>query len=127
MEPHHGGDDGVRRRTLLQHRDILPDSDRRDLDDNNYSARGEVILLIHIKTTHIITSLLPEVPDVCPNILSPKTILIIRWYHSSWASPSGVILLGGGSNSGRTSERIQEDGTSVSGFPLEYDIGYNMR
>merc|ERR1712066_317884 len=55
--------------------------------------------------------------------MTTTTLLEERWYHSSWASPSGVILLGGGSNSGRTSERIQEDGTSVSGFPLEYDIG----
>ena len=48
-------------------------------------------------------------------------ILIIRDDHSSWASPSGVRLLGGVVISG-TSERIQEDGTSVSGFPLEYDL-----
>jgi len=49
------------------------------------------------------------------------TLLEWRLWHSSWASPSGVILLGG-INSRRTSERIQEDGTSVSGFPLEYDL-----
>merc|ERR1711973_445306 len=51
------------------------------------------------------------------------TLLGARWGHSSWASPSGVILLGGGW-SPRTSERIQEDGTSVSGFPLEYPLNY---
>merc|ERR1712066_235474 len=49
------------------------------------------------------------------------TLLEDRYYHSSWASPSGVILLGGWSSPG-TSERIQEDGTSVSGFPLEYSL-----
>merc|ERR1719295_461938 len=50
------------------------------------------------------------------------TLLEERFHHSSWASPSGVILLGGSYSSSRTSERIQEDGTSVSGFPLEYDL-----
>merc|ERR1719204_2357989 len=51
------------------------------------------------------------------------TLLEDRYYHSSWASPSGVILLGGRYNPNlRTSGRIQEDGTSVSGFPLEYDL-----
>merc|ERR1719300_1802563 len=49
------------------------------------------------------------------------TLLDERDDHSSWASPSGVILLGG-EGSPRTSERIQEDGTSVSGFPLEYSL-----
>ena len=49
-------------------------------------------------------------------------ILIIRDDHSSWASPSGVRILGG--NDLRTSERIQEDGTSVRGFTLEYDLEY---
>jgi len=50
------------------------------------------------------------------------TMLEPRTYHSSWASPSGVILLGGVERDSRlTSERIQEDGTSVSGFPLEYN------
>ena len=79
--------------------------------------------LCHIMTQYHLASL---VPDICPTILSPITILIIRYWHSSWASPSGVILLGGGW-SPRTSERIQEDGTSVSGFPLEYDLEYNLR
>ena len=52
----------------------------------------------------------------------------MRAYHSSWASPSGVILLGGVPHPNyRTSERIQEDGTSVSGFNLEYSLEYNMR
>merc|ERR1711874_279780 len=44
-----------------------------------------------------------------------------RYYHSSWASPSGVILLGG-ENSTRNSERIQDDGTSTDSFSLGYDL-----
>ena len=119
MEPQHGGDDGVRRRTLHQHRDILPDSDRRDLADNNYSARGEVILLRYKHDTHYHFASL--VPDICPIIVSQIIILIIRVYPSSWASPSGVRLLGGW-GSERTSERIQEDGSSVRGFTLEYPL-----
>jgi len=51
------------------------------------------------------------------------TLLEERDEHSSWASPSGVILLGG-EGSPRTSERIQEDGTSVSGFTLEHSLLY---
>ena len=68
-----------------------------------------------------------HVPDICPTIHSLITILIIRFYHSSWASPSGVRLLGGNGNltsSLWTSEMILEDGTSVSSFPLEYDLEY---
>ena len=38
-------------------------------------------------------------------------ILIIREGHFSWASPSGVILMGGYS-SPKTTEKIQQDGTS---------------
>ena len=53
--------------------------------------------------------------------LFASLILTIRRDHSSWASPSGAMLLGG-LYSKNTSERIQEDGTSVSGFPLDYDL-----
>ena len=49
-------------------------------------------------------------------------ILIIRYEHVSWASPSGTILMGGsGSGSLRTSEKIDESGTSSYSFDLEYD------
>ena len=49
-------------------------------------------------------------------------ILIIRRYHVSWASPSGTILMGGGgSGSLRTSEKIDESGTSSYSFDLKYD------
>jgi len=48
------------------------------------------------------------------------TLLEDRFYHSSWASPSGVRILGG-----ETSEKIQDDGTSVRDFDLEYSIGFS--
>ena len=47
-------------------------------------------------------------------------IPIIRAFHSSWASPSGIILIGG-QYSGTTSEKIQEEGTSSYNFDLEYN------
>ena len=43
--------------------------------------------------------------------------------HVSWASPSGTILMGGSilkGSSGRTSEKIDESGTTSYGFDLEY-------
>ena len=67
----------------------------------------------HVDTSHV--------SDDCPLLVSPIMITIIRYGHSSWASPSGVILLGGGS-SPRTSERIQDDGTSTDSFSLGYDL-----
>jgi len=51
------------------------------------------------------------------------TLLEERVDHSSWASPSGIILLGGrgySSSSSRTSEKIGEDGTSRYSFQLNY-------
>ena len=44
--------------------------------------------------------------------------LIIRLYPSSWASPSGLILLGGVDS--RATEKIQEDGTSTASYSLKY-------
>merc|ERR1719378_1971379 len=49
------------------------------------------------------------------------TLLKERYHHSSWASPSGVRILGGHGGPW-TSERIQEDGTSVGGFTLEFPL-----
>jgi len=43
-----------------------------------------------------------------------------RHSHVSWASPSGTILMGGW-DSRRTSEKIDESGTSSYSFNLEYD------
>ena len=49
------------------------------------------------------------------------TLLQARVHHSSWASSSGVILLGGRDlNSSQTTERIQQNGTSVGSFDLKY-------
>ena len=48
-------------------------------------------------------------------------ILNLRVGHCSWASPSGLILLGG-YDSRRTTEMIQENGTSAYSFTLEYDL-----
>ena len=42
-----------------------------------------------------------------------------RWYHSSWASPRGVMLMGGPS-SDTTSEILTEDGDTTPGFTLNY-------
>ena len=44
-------------------------------------------------------------------------ILIIRAAHSSWNSPSGVILLGGRYDSGGSSIN-----TTTSSFDLEYSV-----
>lgn len=50
------------------------------------------------------------------------TLLERRVGHSSWASPSGLTILIGGDGSAATTEKIQEDGTSVKSFDLKYDI-----
>ena len=47
-------------------------------------------------------------------------IIIIRFYHCSWDSPAGVILMGG-YHSPRTTEKILQDGTSTASFDLKYD------
>ena len=44
----------------------------------------------------------------------------VRYIYSSWASPSGMILLGG-LFSRRTTEKIGEDGTSTYSFELKYN------
>ena len=49
-------------------------------------------------------------------------IIIIRSGHSSWDSPAGVILMGGQYYSAtKTTEKIQQDGTSSYSFDLKYD------
>merc|ERR1711971_446498 len=53
------------------------------------------------------------------------TLLQERQYHVSWASPSGLIIMGGrASASKETSEKIMENGTSIDSFPLEYDTAH---
>ena len=44
-----------------------------------------------------------------------------RWEHSSWASPRGVMLMGGYS-SGTTTDILTEDGDTIPGFTLDYRI-----
>ena len=46
--------------------------------------------------------------------------LNIRYGHSSWASPSGTILMGG-EGSQKTTEKIQQNGTSSYSFELKYE------
>ena len=46
-------------------------------------------------------------------------IIIIRNGHTNWASPSGLMLLGGVYIE-KTTEKIQEDGTSTDSFDLKY-------
>merc|ERR1719219_938055 len=61
----------------------------------------------------------------CLTLTSPgtwektSTLLNARLRHSSWASPSGLILLGG-TDSQTTTEKIQENGTSTQSFGLKY-------
>jgi len=43
-----------------------------------------------------------------------------RWDHSSWDSPAGVILMGGGGSLG-TTDKILQDGSANASFPLKYD------
>ena len=52
---------------------------------------------------------------------SYNIILTIRWKSSSWASPSGIILMGG-DVSDKTTEQIQEDGTSTYSFALKHAL-----
>ena len=54
-------------------------------------------------------------------ILQPINV-IERFQHTSWASPSGVILLGGQTNQTRiiATEKIEADGTSDFSFDLKY-------
>ena len=45
-----------------------------------------------------------------------------RYEHKSWATASGVYLIGGyGSGVRRTSEKVKDDGSVEEGFSLKYD------
>ena len=44
----------------------------------------------------------------------------VRWGHVSWATASGLYLMGG-DNSGWDSELVKEDGSVKDGFPLQYN------
>ena len=56
-------------------------------------------------------------------LLSSKLIiiLIIRSRHSSWNSPSGLLVMGGLSSE-KTTEKIEQNGTSTYSFQLQNDI-----
>ena len=104
--------------------DILPHFDRCRLGENKYTARGEVILQLNINnrleiTFRLLSSLIFLTVLVSSRLIC-NTIFIIRSLHSSWASPSGIILMGG-SGSKRTTEIIQEDGTSIISIDLQYN------
>ena len=44
-----------------------------------------------------------------------------RYYHSSWVTPDGDILLIGGYYSRTTTEIVYQDGTSIRSFDLKYN------
>ena len=47
-----------------------------------------------------------------------------RWEHSAWASPAGVVLLGGANSDPSTSSELLSDSTGTSSvyFPLKYAV-----
>jgi len=47
------------------------------------------------------------------------SLLDVRWHHTSWDSPAGVILMGG-PGSRKTTEKILQDGSTTASFPLKY-------
>ena len=47
-----------------------------------------------------------------------------RKYHTSWASPRGIMLIGGTWQMGQTSEILRKDGGSTNGFRVA-PIGYH--
>ena len=50
------------------------------------------------------------------------TLGTARRHHASWASPEGVLLLGGWDSGARTTtELLTDDGGSTPGFDLDYD------
>ena len=51
-----------------------------------------------------------------------------RWLHSAWASPQGIVLIGGWSNSaGTTSEILLENGDTKPGFSLDFTLDQETR
>ena len=111
--PQHGGDGGL---WWTVYRDLLPHSEWCRLGEINCNARGEVIL-IQKSNNHSQPAIVTNMAH-CP-CSAMIIILIFRSDLASWASPSGVILLGG-YGSTTTTEKIQEDGTSTYSFNLTY-------
>ena len=50
----------------------------------------------------------------------PFSLRKVRFNHVSWATSSGVYLMGGMVN-GLNTELVKKDGTVEKGFPLKYD------
>ena len=46
--------------------------------------------------------------------------ILLGSMHSSWASPSGTILMGG-YDSPKTTEKLGTNGFTTDSFPLQYD------
>ena len=42
-----------------------------------------------------------------------------RYAHTAWASPRGVLLMGSASDSGTTTEMLNDDGSTTASFNLE--------
>ena len=55
----------------------------------------------------------------------PAYPILLRDMHSSWASPSGTILMGG-YDSPRTTEKLETNGSTTDSFQLQYDAVYNI-
>ena len=53
--------------------------------------------------------------------LQSHTLLYPRVNHSSWLSPSGIVLLGGAGEGSDTTELLNTDSTSSELFELEFD------
>merc|ERR1712227_688024 len=51
------------------------------------------------------------------------TLRHVRYHHSSWTSPMGIVLMGGGS-SYTTTELLRDDGQSTEYFLLKYNTKY---
>ena len=49
-----------------------------------------------------------------------------RWYHVSWRSPAGVLIIGGSSTAARRSTELLSatDSTTTPSFTLPYDTRY---
>ena len=52
--------------------------------------------------------------------IQSNTLKQHRYYHTSWTSPMGIVLMGG-QTSGTTTELLTDDGQSVELFSLKYD------
>ena len=107
---HHGSQDDM---WWSVHQDILRYTYlSRDLGENDWPAGGEVRLLMREVTFSLCLTVLVS--------LVLLKCLIIRWDHSSWASPSGLILLGSEYGDSDTTEKIQPGGTSTASFRLQH-------